>query len=176
MLPLIRSPRTYSRHGTAARAMRSDQIRSATRGGETVDQVPSGDPIPLWGVPWSNARCAIDSLPRHASQGIVSPRSYSPSHAHDALHVWALRICTAGQQAWWVIWGCGGGAPNNKGLAHRTTSVGVAGAKIETHGVYSPGRVCEPGVAVALTLDTPAPNPCKTTSCSTICCTTFCVG
>ena len=103
----IRSPRTYSRHGTAARAMRSDQIRSATRGGETVDQVPSGDPIPLWGVPWSNARCAIDSLPRHASQGIVSPRSYSPSHAHDALHVWALRICTAGQQTHvgdWVLW------------------------------------------------------------------------
>ena len=107
LLPLIRSPRTYSRHGTAARAMRSDQIRSATRGGETVDQVPSGDPIPLWGVPWSNARGAIDSLPRHASQGIVSPRSYSPSHAHDALHVWALRICTAGQQTHvgdWVLW------------------------------------------------------------------------
>ena len=107
LLPLIRSPRTYSRHGTAARAMRSDQIRSATRGGETVDQVPSGDPIPLWGVPWSNARCAIDSLPRHASQGIVSPRSYSPSHAPDALHVWALRICTAGQQTHvgdWVLW------------------------------------------------------------------------
>ena len=107
LLPLIRSPRTYSRHGTAARAMRSDQIRSATWGGETVDQVPSGDPIPLWGVPWSNARGAIDSLPRHASQGIVSPRSYSPSHAHDALHVWALRICTAGQQTHvgdWVLW------------------------------------------------------------------------
>ena len=92
------------------------------------------------------------------------PQILLPTHAHDALHVWALRICTAGQQAWWVIWGCGGGAPNNKGLAHRTTSVGVAGAKIETHGVYSPGRVCEPGVAVALTLDTPAPTPCKTTN------------
>ena len=115
--PLIRSPRTYSRHGTAARAMRSDQIRSATRGGETVDQVPSGDPIPLWGVPWSNARGAIDSLPRHASQGIVSPGSYSPSHAHDALHAWALRIHTAGQRTRWVIWGYGGGG----GVAKQTT-------------------------------------------------------
>ena len=117
LLPLIRSPRTYSRHGTAARAMRSDQIRSATRGGETVDQVPSGDPIPPWGVPWSNARGAIDSLPRHASQGIVSPGSYSPSHAHDALHAWALRIHTAGQRTRWVIWGYGGGG----GVAKQTT-------------------------------------------------------
>ena len=106
--------------------------------GRAVDQVPSGDPIPLWGVPWSNARGAIDSLPRHVSQGIVSPRSYSPSHAPDALHVWALRICTAGQPARWVIWWIGGGGPKDEGRGLLPCR-GVARTMLFLFwGVYSP--------------------------------------
>ena len=153
--------------------MRPDPIEIPT-GGRTTGFRRKIDPS----VGCSMVECAMRHRqpPEACQPRDCEPQILLPTHAHDALHVWALRICTAGQQAWWVIWGCGGGAPNNKGLAHRTTSVGVAGAKIETHGVYSPGRVCVPGVAVALTLDTPAPTPCKTTSCSTICCTTFCAG
>ena len=99
-------PPTHSRHGTAARLAAPPESNTPTsRRKATGRPVPSASdsqrtqPWSPSGVfyPWLQARCACNNLTRHASQGIVSPRAF-PTHApNDALHVWALRICTAGQ-------------------------------------------------------------------------------
>ena len=61
-------------------------FRPATRGEETVDQVPSDDPIPPWGVPWSKARGAIDSIPSHALACFTNGEGIALANVRSLVH------------------------------------------------------------------------------------------